>query len=334
MTARKVGGAATDGLTTILGPISEDLAAVEKILGEIIKAPSRQVRPLVEHIQKYRGKRLRPGFTILAGRCFRDVSLPHHQLGAIVELIHTATLVHDDVLDKADKRRGLSTVNDGWGNHTAVLLGDYLFATAFALSASLENPLASRYLSWIAGVVCQGEMLQNLESGNLDLDEQTYLDLIEKKTAYLFAASARVGAVYSGASDKAAEALGRYGMSLGTAFQIVDDCLDLEGDEDRVGKTLGTDALQGKATLPVIQYLRTAGESDARHLRDLLGGGDGDAHREEIQSLLLSSGAMAWAKERAVFYVEQGLECLAEIPDSPYRQALIQLAEYTLARQR
>jgi octaprenyl-diphosphate synthase len=334
MSASRDSAPVADGLARILEPVAQDIQKVEGILEEIVRAPTREIRPMLEHVQEYRGKRLRPAFTVLAGRCFGEIGLPHHQLGAIVELIHTATLVHDDVLDKADRRRGLPTLNEQWGNHAAVLLGDFLFATAFGLSASLENRLASRYLAWIAGIVCQGEMLQVLSSGNLDLDEQTYFDLIEKKTAYLFAASARVGAEYVGAPREAVDGLSDYGMRIGTAFQIIDDCLDLDGDEAKVGKTLGTDARQGKVTLPLIHYLRTAPEESSREVRDWLATAAADERRAEIRDRLVDQGSLAYARDRAKALAGDALASLRSVPVGPYRTVFERLAEYTLARRR
>jgi octaprenyl-diphosphate synthase len=291
------------------------------------------VRPLVEHVKRFHGKMLRPAMTVLAGRCFGDIGRTHHQLGAVVELIHTATLVHDDVLDDSDMRRGIGTVNREWGNHTAILLGDFLFATAFSLSANIENRLASRYLSWITGVVCQGEMLQILETGNLDLAEEVYIEVIEKKTAFLFSAAARVGAEYQGASQEAVDALTGYGMKLGTAFQVIDDCLDLDGDQTRVGKTLGTDARQGKVTLPVIHFLESATREKGDRMRDLLSSGDHGA-RDEIRDLLDREGSLEYARGRATAYAEDAARLLEVVPPSDYRDVLLNLARYTLSRKR
>jgi len=323
-----------DGLKEILSPVQSDLDVVEQVLVETLRPPSPQVRPLVEHVKRYRGKMLRPAISLLAGRCFGEIGRPQHEVGAVIEMIHVATLVHDDVLDRSDLRRGIATVNRKWGNHAAVLLGDYLFATAFSLSANLEDRLASRYLSWITGMVCQGEILQIQEAGNVDLPEEVYLDVIEKKTAFLFSAAARVGAEYAGAPEAAAAALADYGMKLGTAFQIIDDCLDLTGDEERVGKTLGTDAKQGKVTLPVIHFLKTAEAKDAAHVRELLTDPGEDDPGEEIRHLLQCAGALDYARDRAVEYTEEAIRGLGAVPPSPFREALEKLARFTISRRR
>jgi octaprenyl-diphosphate synthase len=321
-------------LAEILLPLAEDLAAVGEVIDEVLKPPVGRLRTLVAHVSRFRGKMLRPVLTILGGRCFGEIGRAHHELAAVVEMIHMATLVHDDVLDGADRRRGEPTVNSVAGNTVAVLLGDFVFATAFGLSASLENRLASRYLSWIAGVVCQGEILQIMESGNLSLEEQTYLEVIEKKTAFLFGAAGRVGAEYAGASPEKADALGRYGLDLGTAFQIVDDCLDLDGDEATVGKTLGTDARQGKVTLPVIHFLRQAPEDRARALREILASGQGDARREEIIAMLDGQGSLEYARDRARGLAARAASHLEGVPASRWRDSLVELASYSVRRRR
>lgn len=322
----------SDELAPILDVVKDDLAAVDAVVDEVLRPPTPSVRVLVEHVKRYRGKMLRPALALLAGRSFGEIGRPHHQLAAVVEMIHVATLVHDDVLDGADRRRGVSTANDEFGIEAAVLLGDYLFATAFALSANLENRLASRYLAFVTGVVCQGEIAQIRECGNLDLPEEVYLDVIEKKTAWLFAASARVGAEYQEAPEAACRALSDYGMRLGTAFQIVDDCLDLVGDESIAGKTLGTDAGQGKVTLPVIHHLRSVSAKEADRMRDLLR--DGGDRREEIRRLLEASGSLEYARRRAEELVDAATAALRPIPAGPPRAALERLARYSLLRRR
>lgn len=334
MAANEQGMSKHSVLMSILAPVQDDLKAVSVVIDEVMKGPSLKVRPMLDQVSRYRGKMLRPAFCILAGRCFEEVGRDHHHLGAIVELIHTATLVHDDILDGADKRRQEETVNRTWGNHGAVLLGDFLFASAFGLSANLDDPLASRYLAWISGVVCQGEIMQILETGNLDLKEEDYYEIIEKKTAYLFAASARVGAEYVGAPREAVDALADYGMRLGTAFQIIDDCLDLVGDEERVGKTLGTDVRQGKVTLPVIHFLRTAKETETTRMRELLSGGEGDVHLDEIRAFLIENGSLQFARDRATQLAEEAVAKAASLPESEARESFTALAEYTLSRNR
>jgi octaprenyl-diphosphate synthase len=319
-------------LQEILEPVRQDLERMETHLRGILGEHEGRVRELIEHVGNFRGKRLRPALVLLAARCCGDVTDEHLEVAAIVELIHTATLVHDDVLDEADMRRRLPTINRRYGNETAVLLGDYLFATAFSASAALEDRLASRYLSHITGVVCQGEIQQISERGNLDLDEKGYYEIISRKTASLYAAAARVGAAYAGADETTTTAFESYGMDLGLAFQIIDDCLDITGEEENVGKSLGTDFRQAKVTLPVIHFLRTAPEADRETMRRLAG--EGGAALAEARRMLEEHGSLAHADEVACRHITAAAGHLDVVPPSPHRSALQSAAEYVLYRRR
>jgi octaprenyl-diphosphate synthase len=340
----------------VLAPLAPDLERVEDLLARTVRSEHPLVREMVDHCRSFSGKRLRPALVLLAGRAAGRWNPELVPVAVVVEMIHTATLVHDDVLDEAALRRRVPSCNALFGNEGAVLLGDYLFATAFALSASLENRLASRYLAHITAQVCQGEILQNRERGNLDLPEERYFEIIEKKTAILYAASAEVGARYAGASEAHVADLHAFGLAIGLAFQIVDDCLDLDGDEEEVGKSLGTDVAKGKMTLPVIHFLRTAPPAERDALRRLLvphaeparGGeplrgrdldarGDGPAvapARAEARDRLRRHGSLAFAMARAESLVQDGRRRLDALPPSPWRDALHGLAEYCLLRTR
>jgi octaprenyl-diphosphate synthase len=319
-------------LGDILAPIQGDLDRMEEKLLRILGEHEGRVHELLEHVGRFRGKRLRPALVLLAGHCCGRMTEEHLEVSAIVELIHTATLVHDDVLDGAGVRRRLPTVNADYGNETAVLLGDYLFATAFSASAALADRLASRYLSHVTGIVCQGEILQIAERGNLDLSEERYYDIISRKTAALYAAAARVGAAYAGADDVMVGCFESYGRDLGLAFQIVDDCLDLTGEEERVGKSLGTDFGQAKVTLPVIHYLRTAPDDRRARMRELLGNSDGAL--AEARDMLIGHGSLAHAEERVAAHVEAAKSHLSALPESEWRRALELSADYVSYRRR
>jgi octaprenyl-diphosphate synthase len=319
-------------LSDILNPVQDDLERMETHLYRIIGRHEGRVDELVEHVGRFRGKRLRPALVLLAARCCGGVTEAHLEVAAIVELIHTATLVHDDILDGADIRRRLPTINAFYGNESAVLLGDYLFATAFSASAALEDRMASRYLSHITGVVCCGEILQIAERGNLDLSEERYYDIIGRKTASLYAASARVGAVYAGADDRTVGHLEAFGTEIGLAFQIVDDCLDITGEEDRVGKSLGTDFYQAKVTLPVIHFLRAAPEPLREKMRDLEG--SSDVALAEARRLLVEHGSLAYAEEAARSHIASAKAHLAALPPSDARTALEMAADYVTYRRR
>ena len=242
----------------LYGPIAADLEEVERILSQTLKSRYAQVQPVVDHVRHYRGKRLRPVLLLLTARACGKATPAHHVLGAVVEMIHTATLVHDDILDGAACGGTSPTVNARWGVHNAVLLGDYLFTHAFHLASTLDDARACRLIGQATNRVCEGELCQGLERGNLDLTEAAYFDMIDGKTAELLACACHLGALYSGASAEAVQALTRFGRYVGLAFQIADDLLDLVGDEQTTGKSLGTDLEQQKMTLPLIR-LHAAG---------------------------------------------------------------------------
>ncbi|MCG3134415.1 MAG: Octaprenyl diphosphate synthase [Planctomycetes bacterium] len=320
----------------LLDEIAPDVARVENAIERVAAAPAGYVQKLVEHVRGFGGKRLRPAMVLLSGRAV-DPSRTgdvHARLGAVVELIHTATLVHDDILDGALIRRGRETLHRMEGHEIAVLLGDFLLASAYAEAASLSDRMAAEYLAHVTRSVCQGEMLQVHERGNLDLAEGTYLEIIEKKTAILYAASCHVGAYYAGGSDGQVKALAAYGCALGMAFQVIDDVLDLVGDEAVVGKSLGTDLERRKMTLPLIHFLRNGPSGDVAAVRAALESGRGREEAPMIRAAVLRSGSVDAARARAERFVADGLAGLSVIPASPARGTLERIAEYVLARKK
>jgi octaprenyl-diphosphate synthase len=312
-------------------PIAADLEEVERVLARTLQSARPGVTELIEHLGHYRGKRLRPALLLLTAHACGRVTPAHHLLGAVVEMIHTATLVHDDVLDAADLRRHVPTVNALWGNHASILLGDYLFTHAFHLSSQLGDARACRLIGEATNRVCAGELHQSRERGNLALGEQEYLNIIDAKTAELTSCCCRLGAIWSGMSETVVKRLADYGRGLGVAFQIADDLLDLVGDERTTGKSLGTDLEQAKLTLPLVCYLRDASEEEAARVRQLLRS-PGNHKREALRPVLLESGAIAYARRRAEDYAAQAraeLECL---PPSLYRTLLAGLTERVINR--
>jgi octaprenyl-diphosphate synthase len=293
------------------GPIARDLDEVERILARTLDSRRACVVGLVAHLEHYRGKRLRPALLLLtAGACGRVVAA-HHTLGAVVEMIHTATLVHDDVLDEAAVRRHRATVNAGWGNQTSILLGDYLFTHAFHLASSVDAR-ACQIIGAATNRVCEGELQQGTERGNLSLGEEEYLDMIDGKTAELTACCCRLGALYSGAPPHLVDGLARYGRRLGIAFQIADDLLDLVGEERATGKSLGIDLEQQKMTLPLIRLLGEAPGETALRLRHILAS-PGNHKREALRPFLVESGALRYAARRAeefAGWARAELDCL------------------------
>jgi len=320
-------------LAALLDPIREDLGRVEAEIRRMSASPLAEMKALLDHVGRFSGKRLRPALTLVAGRMFGPLRPEHATVGAIVELIHTATLVHDDILDESALRRGIETVNRRVGNETAVLLGDYLFATCFKEAAALEDRFASRYLAEIVAIVCRGEILQVHRRNDIDLPEETYFRIIEDKTAALYAAALRCGAEIARAPAEASKALAEYGLRLGTAFQIVDDILDLTGEEATVGKSLGTDLEKAKMTLPLLRLRERANGRDRERLRRALLSGD-RREREAIVPLLREYGAIASARATAEALVEEARQELRHVPEGPERSLLFAAADYVLARDR
>jgi octaprenyl-diphosphate synthase len=312
-------------------PIADDLDKVECILARVLENRHSCVTEVVAHTQHYRGKRLRPMLLLLTARACGRMTPAHHVLGAVVEMIHTATLVHDDVLDGAGVRRRMATVNAVWGVQTSVLLGDYLFTHAFHLASTLEEARACRLIGEATDRVCEGELCQVLQRGNLDLSEAEYFDIIDGKTAELTACCCHLGALYSGATADVVQALVRYGRRVGLAFQIADDLLDLVGEEKATGKSLGTDVAQQKLTLPLIYLLRQGDKAMAARVRHILSSAD-NHKREALRPFLLASGGLEYAQRRAEEFASSARAELACLPPSPCRSILEALTERVVHR--
>lgn len=312
-------------------PIAADLEEVERILARVLQNKYARVAEVVDHVQHYRGKRLRPMLLLLTARACGRIVAAHHILGAVVEMIHTATLVHDDVLDGARVRRRVATVNAVWGVQTSVLLGDYLFTHAFHLASTLDDVRACRLIGAATDRVCEGELCQVLQRGNLDLSEAEYFDIIDGKTAELTACCCHLGALYSGASPEVVQALVRYGRAVGLAFQIADDLLDLVGEEKTTGKSLGTDVEQQKLTLPLIYLLNQGDKSLSMQVRRILSGTE-NHKRESLRPYLAESGGLEYARRRAEGLAAEARAELACLPPSTCRSILETLTDRVVHR--
>ncbi|MFO0809248.1 MAG: polyprenyl synthetase family protein [Gemmataceae bacterium] len=315
-----------------IAPIAADLAEVERVYADTVASPKPALAKMLAHLDHYRGKRLRPVLLLLTARACGDVNRAHHLLGAVVEMVHTATLVHDDVLDDAGLRRHVQTVNAGWGNKASILLGDYLFTHAFHLSSLTGDARACELIGEATNRVCEGELHQTLERGNLRLTEAEYFEIIDGKTAALTECCCRLGAIYSGASDEQIERLATYGRKLGLAFQVADDLLDLVGTEQTAGKTLGTDLEQQKLTLPMIYMLHRVPAEDAARLRSLLQQPT-PANREAISVALKATNAVAYARHRAEELATEAANELECLPESECRGILTSLTKWVIKRE-
>jgi len=321
----------TPSLGELYLPIATDLAETRRILADELTTGQEVVGRLCRHVGQFHGKLLRPGLLLLSAKACGAVRDEHHILAAVVELVHLATLVHDDLLDEADIRRRAPTVNRQWGSQQAVLMGDFLYSHAFALCSQLDSQFAAQLIGRTAITVCEGEIMQVANRGNYELSEAEYLDIIGRKTATLLETCCHLGAAYAGADQKRLDSLKQFGRSLGIAFQITDDLLDLVGDESEVGKSLGRDLGQGEPTLPVIHCLRHSPQSRRQRLLRLLAG-DYPRRSRQITALLLASGSITYAQTAAREHSYRARQALDELPPSAARESLEALAEFVCSR--
>jgi octaprenyl-diphosphate synthase len=320
-----------DALRTLYAPIRGELDEVEAILCAELQSHFPFVDSLVKHGFRLGGKRLRPALVLLSGKACGELNRAHLVVAAVMELVHTATLIHDDVLDEAALRRHLQTVNARWDNETSVLLGDYLFARAICLAATLDDTTATRTIADASRAMCEGELRQVGSRGNFALSEEEYLDIIAQKTAALCACCCRLGAHFSGADVPSQDALGRFGRQVGVAFQIVDDLLDVQGNEADTGKSLGTDLVKQKPTLPLIRLLGRVTGPQRTDLVQTLTHLDGH-HADVLAPWFKGSDAIAYSQERAMHYVNLAKSELDRVAPSASRDALKELAEFVVAR--
>lgn len=320
-------------VTQVLGEQGGGLARVVAEFDAALASPNPFLNDLVQHASRFRGKMLRPMLLLLAAEATGGQRPMHPRLAAVVEMVHVATLVHDDVLDEADVRRHVATLNSRWNNEAAVLFGDYLFTQAFRLAATTGSADVCVQIGEVCANVCGGELTQNRHRGNLDLDEATYLQIVEGKTAELTALACTLGAGEAGASDDVVAAFDTYGRKLGIAFQIADDLLDLHGVPGEVGKTLGSDVQKQKLTLPLIRLLATAAPAVREIVQQLLSHPN-EATATALRSYLAASDAGQYTRRRAGDFVREAKEALAIVPASPARELLEQIADFAIARRR
>lgn len=319
-------------LRPIYAPIQEEIAQVEQLLQQELTSEFPALEELMQYGFRLGGKRLRPALVLLSGRACGQLRAEHLLAAAIVELIHTATLIHDDVLDGATLRRHLLTVNARWNTEASVLLGDYLFTHAMCLATRLEDLKVYRLLGETTRRVCEGELRQVQQRGNWRLSEGEYLDIIKEKTAALCQCACDLGAYFAGASEGQHEVLRRYGSDLGVAFQITDDLLDLIGEEQRVGKSLGTDLTKQKLTLPLIRLLNQLDEHQRPEVETLLREAT-PSSRPLLLQWLERTDALTYSQQKAEQYIQQAKSYLTELAPSAARNALAQLADFVLIRQ-
>ncbi|HEY6545845.1 MAG TPA: polyprenyl synthetase family protein [Dokdonella sp.] len=307
------------------------MAAVDALIRARLASDVVLVNQVAEYIVGSGGKRLRPMLHLLAARAAGYEGRDHVQLAALIEFIHTSTLLHDDVVDESDLRRGRRTANAVWGNAASVLVGDFLYSRSFQMMVELDSMRVMRILADTTNRIAEGEVLQLLNIGNPDTHEQAYLDVIERKTAVLFSAATRLGAVLAGQPAAQEEALACYGLELGHAFQIADDVLDYASDAGTLGKNVGDDLAEGKPTLPLIIAITRSAPAQATMLREAIRAGGRDA-LEQVLEAIRDTDALAASRDRAHAYADRARDALADLAPSPTRDALALLADYAVDR--
>jgi octaprenyl-diphosphate synthase len=311
--------------------IAADMEAVNGVIRQRLHSEVSLVNQIAEYIISAGGKRIRPVLVLLLANAYGYRGTAHHELAAVVEFIHTATLLHDDVVDESSMRRGRQTANALFGNAASVLVGDFLYSRSFQMMVGLHNMRVMQILSDATNVIAEGEVLQLLNMHDPDVSQDSYLKVIRSKTAKLFEAAAELGALVAGATDAQIAAAGEYGRSLGTAFQLIDDVLDYAGDAAEIGKNVGDDLREGKPTLPLI-YLMENGTPEQRELvRSCIEQGD-EQHFDAVLAAVTASGALDYTRREAELAAKRAADAIADLPESPYKESLLQLCSFAVDR--
>lgn len=318
-------------INSIQALIDDDMRRVDAVIRESLHSEVVLVRQVADYIVSAGGKRMRPALLLLSARACGATGSAPHVLAAVIEFIHTATLLHDDVVDESTLRRGRETANAMFGNAASVLVGDFLYSRAFQMMVRVGQMRVMEILAEATNVIAEGEVLQLMNCRNADIDVDEYLRVIRYKTAKLFEAAGRLGAVLAGAEPAVEAGMAAYGMHLGTAFQIIDDVLDYSGAEAATGKHLGDDLAEGKATLPLIHVIQHGSAADSALVREALE----HAGREQFADVLGAvdrSGALDAARARGAAEVAAAKQALATVPDSIFRQRLLEFADFAVNR--
>jgi len=308
------------------------MAAVDQVIRSRLSSDVVLVNQVGEYIVGSGGKRIRPALVILSASAFAYQGARHHDLAAVVEFIHTATLLHDDVVDESELRRGRETANAMFGNAASVLVGDFLYSRAFQIMVEANDMRIMQTLADATNLIAEGEVLQLLNCNDADVDAENYLRVIHRKTAKLFEAAMRLGAILGKQDADTEEAAARYGMHLGTAFQLVDDVLDYSGDAQEIGKSLGDDLAEGKPTLPLIYAMQHGTAEQAGVIRSAIEQGD-ISRFDEVLLIVQQTGALDYTREQAQREADLAGAALANIPDTLYKQSLLDLAKIAATRQ-
>jgi octaprenyl-diphosphate synthase len=314
-----------------LAPVAEDMRRVDALIRERLESDVPLVRQVAEYIVAGGGKRLRPALLLLAAGALGYRGNAHTELATVVEFIHTATLLHDDVVDSSDLRRGRETANAAFGNAASVLVGDFLYSRSFQMMVRVENMRVMQVLADATNTIAEGEVLQLMNCHDPEVGEQRYLEVIRRKTAKLFEAAARLGAVLAGVPQGVEEGFARYGMHLGTAFQLIDDVLDYSGNADTIGKSLGDDLAEGKPTLPLIRVMATGTAQQADLVRHAVVEG-GRAAFGGVLEAIRANGALDYVRDVARREAALASAAIEPVPGSSHKDSLLELAAFSVAR--
>ena len=311
--------------------IAAEIDAVNRVIRQQLHSDVALINQISEYIISAGGKRIRPTLVVMMAKAFGYQGTDHHALAAVVEFIHTATLLHDDVVDESSLRRGRQTANALFGNAASVLVGDFVYSRAFQIMVSIDDMRIMRILADATNVIAEGEVLQLLNIHDPEVTEARYLQVIRSKTAKLFESAAQIGALVAGASDVQIEAAAEYGRSIGTAFQLIDDVLDYSGDANQTGKNVGDDLREGKPTLPLIHLMHHGSAEERALVRSCIENGD-EEHFDAILSAISKSGALDYTRRAAEQSADQAARAIAVLPDSPYKNSLLDLCAFAVDR--
>ncbi len=317
--------------TQLFPAIADDLTAVDQVIRSRLHSDVAMVNTISEYIIQAGGKRLRPVLLLLFARAWGYQGNHHHLLAAVVEFIHTATLLHDDVVDESDLRRGRATANAGFGNAAAVLVGDFLYSRAFQMMVLPNDMRIMKILSDATNVIAEGEVLQLMNVHDADVDQTRYLQVIRYKTAKLFEAAAQLGTRLAGAPEEQIEMAGQYGRHLGTAFQVIDDVLDYGGQSDETGKVVGGDLREGKPTLPLIHVMQNGTQAERLLVRQAIETG-GTEQLEPILAALERNQSLNYSRQQALLEAKAAKDSLGSLPESVFKDALVYLTELAVER--
>jgi octaprenyl-diphosphate synthase len=318
-------------LSTILSPIKSDLLAVNEVIRASLHSEVPLVNQVAGHIIQGGGKRLRPSTLLLVGGLFGPVRKEHHELAAVIEFIHTATLLHDDVVDQSTKRRNHKTANTIFGNAASVLVGDFIYSRAFQMMVKINHMKVMEVLANTTNTIAEGEVLQLLNIHNASIEDEDYLKVVYYKTAKLFESAAELGAIIGGADDNDIKVLAQFGKHMGIAFQLIDDVLDLSGNPEEIGKNLGDDLAEGKPTLPLLYAMKKGSDEQKNIIRAAIENG-GLTELESVLNAVKETKALEYVRQLAKEEIEKGEKLIQHITSSVYKDALLALTQFVTTR--